>query len=197
MSELAVMLVIGVVILGCAVYLYLKCTFIKAFAMAIAAVCAGAVALGFFEILSNTLVGFAGNSEFLVEWGPVLSFAVLFIIAFACQMVAINVLTKRPIDLGFWPEHIGRAACGAFLGFTVSRVITVVLIMSFLPGLQSSSLGKYFSYKGINPPKKIEQKKTESSSQKRDTKTLKETKTTPEKGKLSDTSKSILGPDFE
>jgi hypothetical protein len=197
MIDSVVLLVICLIILGSAVYLFLKGTFIKAFTMAVAAVCAAAIALGFFEVLSNTLIGFAGNNDLLVRWGPLISYVLLFIVAFAVLQTAINLLTRHGIDLGFWPERIGRAACGAFLGFTVSRVLVAVLVMSFLPGLQTGTLGTYLGYKGINPPKKTQQKKTDTSAAKRDTTPRKEAKSTPGKGKLSDTSKSVLGPDFE
>jgi hypothetical protein len=197
MIDLIALLVIGLIIVGCAVYLYQKGTFVKAFAMAIAAVCASSIALGFFNILANTLVSFSSNSDLLVKWGPLICFVLLFIVAFAVLQTIINLINRRPIDLGFLPEHIGRAACGAFLGFTLSRVLFAVLIMSSLPGLQTSAMGKYLSYEGINPPKKTQQTKAAKPSDQRESGAKKESKRTPEKKKLSDTSKSILGPEFE
>ena len=197
MINLIMLLVIGIVIVGCAVYLYQKSTFVKAFAMAVAAVCASSIALGFFNVLANTLVSFSSNSDLLVKWGPLICFVLLFIVAFAVLQTIINLINRRPIDLGFLPEHIGRAACGAFLGFTLSRVLFAVLIMSSLPGLQTSAMGKYLSYEGINPPKKTQQTKAAKPSDQRESGAKKESKRTPEKKKLSDTSKSILGPEFE
>ena len=197
MINLVMLLVIGLIILGCAVYLYQKSTFVKAFAMAIAAVCASSIALGLFKILANTLVSFSSNSDLLVKWGPLLCFVLLFIVAFAVLQTIINLITRRPIDLGFLPERIGRAACGAFLGFTLSRVLFAVIIMSFLPGLQTSTMGKYLSYEGINPPKKTQQTKAAKPSGQRESSAKKQSKSTPEKRKLSDTSKSVLGPEFE
>ena len=193
MTGSIMLLAVVLIMAGCAIYLFQKCTFIKAFAMAIAAVCASAIALGFFTTLANTLVSLSSNSDLLVKWGPLLCFVLLFIVAFAVLQTIIHLLTRQQIDLGLWPERIGRAACGAFLGFTLSRVLFAVLIMSFLPGLQTSTLGKYLGYKGINPPKQTMQKKPDRLSQQRKTSPPKESRTAPQKGKLSDTSKSIVG----
>ncbi len=192
-----ILLAIVLIMAGCAVFLFLKGTFIRAFATAITAVCSSAVALGFFGILANTLVNLGGGSSLLTRWAEPLCFILLFIVAFAVMQTVVNLLTKRPIDLGLWPERIGRAACGAFLGFTLSRVLFAALIMTFLPSLQTNSLGKYLGYKGINPPKQTQPKQTERSSAKREAGPQKESKKTPKEGKLSDTSKSVLGPDFE
>ena len=197
MINLIVLLFIGLVIVGCSVYLYQKSTFIKAFAMAIAAVCASSIALGLFNVLAKTLVSFSGNSDLLVKWGPLLCFVLLFIVAFAVLQTIINLITRRPIDLGFLPERIGRVACGAFLGFTLSRMLFAVLIMSSLPGVQTSTMRKYLSYEGINPPKKTQQTKPAKPSGQPKSSATKESRSTSEKRKLSDTSKSILGPEFE
>ncbi len=193
MNGSIVMLVVVAIMAGCAIYLFLKSTLIKAFATAIAAVCAAAAALGFFGILASTLVNLSGNMDLLVQWGEPLSFVLLFVVAFAVLQTIVNLLTKHVIDLGFWPERAGRALSGLFLGFTLSRVLCSILIMSFLPGLQTNTFGKYMSYRGINPPKKVEQIKTAQPSEQRKTEQPREQK----KEKLSDTSKSILGPGFD
>jgi hypothetical protein len=187
------MLAVLAIMAGCAVYLFLKSTFIKAFATAIAAACAGALALGLFGILAKTLTSLSGNMDLLVQWGEPLCFALLFIVAFAILQTIVSLLTRKPIDLGLWPERIGRALIGLLLGFILSRVLCSILIMTFLPSLQTDALGKYISYKGINPPKKIEQKKTAIPAAPRKTEQTKE----PKKGKLSNTSKSVLGPGFD
>jgi len=191
------LLAIVAIIVGCAIFQYLKSTLVKAFATAIAATCASAVALGFFKVLANTLVSFSGGSSLLEQWGPLLCFVLLFVVAFAILQTIVNQLTRRPIDLGLWPERIGRAASGFFLGFTLSRILFSVLIMTGLLGMQISAPGKYFSYKGIEPPKQTPQKEADKPSRKRESRLPKESKTTPQKEKLSDTSKSILGPGFE
>jgi len=195
MTGSIIMLAVVLIMVGCAVFLFLKGTFIKAFAMAIAAVCASTVALGFYAVLANTLVSFSSNSDLLTKWGPLLCFVLLFIVVFAVLQTIINLLSRQPIDLGLWPERIGRIACGAFLGFTLSRVLFVVLIMSLLPGLQTSSMGKYLGYKGFNPPKHTQPRQVGTGQ--RESSTTEKSKSTSERRKLSDTSRSILGPDFE
>jgi len=192
-----VLLAVAAIIVGCAIFQYLKSTFVKAFATAIAATCAGAVALGFFKVAAATLVSFSGGSSLLEQRGELLCFVLLFVVAFAILQTIVNQLTRRPIDLGLWPERIGRAASGLFLGFSLSRILFSVLIMTGLLGMQISALGKYFSYKGINPPKQTQQKEADKPSRKRESRPGKESRTTPEKGKLSDTSKSVIGPEFE
>jgi len=195
MTGSIIMLAVILIMVGCAVFLFLKGTFIKAFAMAIAAVCASTVALGFYAVLANTLVSFSSNSDLLKKWGPLLCFVLLFIVVFAVLQTIINLLSRQPIDLGLWPERIGRIACGAFLGFTLSRVLFAVLIMSLLPGLQTSSMGKYLGYKGFNPPKHTQPRQVGTGQ--RESSTTEKSKSTSERRKLSDTSRSILGPDFE
>jgi len=198
MTGSIVLLVAVLIIVGCAIYLYLKGTFIKAFAMAIAALLSSVVALGFFSVAAASLVSLSGSSDLLVRWGPLLCFVVLFVVAFAILQTIINQLTRRPIDLGRWPECIGRVVSGFFLGFTLSRVLCAILILTaLLPGLQTSSLGKYLCPKGIEPPKQTTQEKRDKPSAKRETRPQKESRTAPQREKLSDTSKSILGPDFE
>jgi hypothetical protein len=202
MTGSIIMLAVVLIMAGCAVFLFLKGTFIKAFAMAIAAVCASTVALGFYAILANTLVNFSGNSDLLTKWGPLLCFVLLFIVVFAVLQTIINLLSRQPIDLGLWPERVGRVACGVFLGFTLSRVLFAVLIMSLLPGLQTSSMGKYLGYKGFNPPKhtqpqQVGTKSRQAGTGQRESSTTEKSKSTSERKKLSDTSKSVLGPDFE
>jgi hypothetical protein len=186
---LAVVLIMG----GCAIYLFINGTFIKAFAMAIAAVCAGAVAAGFHGVLANTLAGFIGNSDLLSKWGPLLCFVVLFIVVFAILQTIISLLTRKSIDLGFLPESIGRAVCGVFLGFTLSRVLYAALIMSVLPGLQTSTLGKYLGYKGIQARKQTQQTRSDKRSVQSKPGSSKQSKTAPQKEKLSDTSRSVVG----
>ena len=144
-----VLLAVIAIMAGCAIFQYLKSTFVKAFATAMAAIWASAVALGFFKVTAAALISFSGGSDMLEQWAEPLCFALLFVVTFAILQTIINQLTRRPIDLGHWPERIGRVACGAFLGFTVSRVLIAVLIMSFLPGLQTSTLGKYLCHKEV------------------------------------------------
>lgn len=205
MTGSIILLAVVLIMAGCAVFLFLKGTFIKAFAMAIAAVCASTVALGFYTVLADTLAGLSGNSDLLTKWGPTLCFVVLFIVVFAVLQTIINLLSRQPIDLGLWPERVGRIACGAFLGFTLSRALFAVLIMSLLPGLQTSTMGKYLGYKGFNPPKHTQQAKpakpspqlSSGQSGQQESSTTEKSKSTSEGRKLSDTSRSILGPDFE
>jgi len=198
MTGSIVLLAIGVIIIGCGIYQHSKSTFVKAFATAIAAICAWVVALGFFGVLAKALVSVSGDSDFLVRWGPLLCFVVLFVLAFAILQTIINLLTRRAIDLGLWPERIGRVASGVILGFTLSRVLFVVLMMTLGPRrLQTGNLGRYLRPRAISVPKQAPQTKPAKPSRQRKSSPPKESRTTPQRGRLSDVSRSVIGTDFD
>ena len=128
MASIAVVLII----LGCAAYQYFKGTFIKAFATIIIAVCASVAAYGFFEILANVFISKGADSRFisLVPWAQTLCFALLFIVVFGALQTGMMFLTRRPVDLGFLPERIGRVVCGIFLGLLLSGFLLTALGMA-------------------------------------------------------------------
>ncbi|MHC4752924.1 MAG: hypothetical protein ACYTFW_24045 [Planctomycetota bacterium] len=122
--------VVLVTILGCAAFQYFKGTIVKAFATIIVAICASLVAFGYFEVLANLLVN---KFPSLILWIQPLCFALLFILAFAIlQTVAVQ-LARKPVDLGFLPERIGRVICGIFLGLILSGLLLTALAMAPLP----------------------------------------------------------------
>ena len=128
-------LVVVVVILGCAAYQFLKGTIVKAFATIIIAVCASAVAFGYFELLANLIISRGGEGRFaaLVPWAHPLCFVLLFVLAFALLQTAAGYLMRQPVDLGLWPERIGRVICGIFLGLIISGIFLIALAMVPLP----------------------------------------------------------------
>jgi hypothetical protein len=122
-------LLVVLIILGCVAYQYLKSTLVKSFVAIITSICASVVAFGYFELLANILIG----RNILVLWAYLLSFALLFILAFAIlQTVAIQ-LIRQPINLGLWPERIGRAICGIFLGIIISGLLLTAVAMAPIP----------------------------------------------------------------
>ena len=128
MASIAVVLII----LGCAAYQYFKGTFIRAFATIIIAVCASVAAFGFFEVLANVFISKGDNSRFLslVPWAQPLCFTLLFIVVFGALQTGMMFLTRRPVDLGFMPERIGRVVCGIFLGLLLSGFLLTALGMA-------------------------------------------------------------------
>lgn len=127
-------LIIVLIILGCACYQYLKGTLINSFASVIIAVCASIVAFSYFELLANLLINHSeGFLAFLVPWSQMLCFVLLFILAFAILKIGAALLTPQPIDLGLWPERIGRVIFGLFLGLIVSGLLLTALAMAPLP----------------------------------------------------------------
>jgi hypothetical protein len=120
------------IILGCAAYQYFKGTFVRAFATIIITVCAIVAAFGFFEVLANVFISRGADSRFLslVPWAQMLCFALLFIVVFGTLQTGVVFLTRRPIDLGFLPERIGRVVCGIFLGLLLSGFLLTTIGMA-------------------------------------------------------------------
>jgi len=131
MASLAVV----IIILGCAALQYFKGTFFKAFVMIIIAICSSIVAFGFFEMLANLIIsrGTDGSMLSLVPWAHMLSFILLFVVAFGILQTGAVYLIRQPVDLGFLPERIGRVVCGIILGYFVSGLLLTALQMGPLP----------------------------------------------------------------
>jgi hypothetical protein len=128
--------VVLLIIAGCAAFQYFKGTIVRAFATIVIAVFASIVAFGFFEILADVLIkrGDSGGMLSLVPWAQALSFLLLFVLTFAILQTAIVQLTRMKIDLGFWPERIGRPVLGIILGLIVSGILLTFLALAPLPG---------------------------------------------------------------
>jgi hypothetical protein len=85
--------------------------------------------------LANIFISRAGDSRYpaLVPWAQPLCFILLFVLAFAILQTITARLTRQPIDLGLWPERIGRSACGIFTGLIASGLLLTALAMAPLP----------------------------------------------------------------
>lgn len=131
MASLAVV----IIILGCAALQYFKGTFVKAFAMIIIAICSSVVAFAYFEMLANLIIGRGSDGSLLslVPWAQTLCFVLLFVVTFGILQTGVTYLIRHEIDLGLWPERIGRAVCGIVLGFIVSGLLLTALQMAPLP----------------------------------------------------------------
>lgn len=124
-------LVVAIIILGCPALLYLKGTFVKAFAAIIIAIVSGMVAFGFFEALANMLIS-RGDDGYLLSiapWAQMLCFILIYVAVFALLQTGAIYLLQDPVDLGFLPERIGRIACGIVLGLIVSGFLLTALAM--------------------------------------------------------------------
>jgi hypothetical protein len=122
-------LLVVLIILGCVAYQYLKGTLVKSFVVVITSICASVVAFGYFELLANVFI----SREIFVLWAYPLSFALLFILAFAVLQTIAAQLTRQPIDLGLLPERIGRVVCGIFLGLIVSGLLLTAAAIAPIP----------------------------------------------------------------
>lgn len=125
MASLLMVLIIS----ACAVYQYLKGTLIKAFVMIITTICASIAAFGYFEVLANVLI----SRNILVPWAQMLSFLLLFVLAFAILQTIAGQLTRKTIDLGLLAERVGRIICGILVGFIISGLLLTALAMAPLP----------------------------------------------------------------
>ena len=122
-------LIVLVVTAGCVAYQYLKGTFVKSFATIIIAICASAVAFGYFELLANLIIK-PDDKGGLTLWAQSLSFILLFILTFAILQTLAAQLARKPVELELLAERIGRVACGIFLGLIISGTILTALAMA-------------------------------------------------------------------
>jgi hypothetical protein len=120
-------LIVLVIMAGCAALQFLKGSFIKSFAAFMAALCASIVAFGWFEQSANLMFI---ERDMLPDWGQLICFMLIFVITTAVLVVIISLLAKHPINLGIMPERIGRAAFGIALGFIVSGVLLTAIEMA-------------------------------------------------------------------
>jgi hypothetical protein len=123
-------IVVVVIVLGCAAAQYLKGSLVTAAATVIAVVSAAFAAMGYQEFLAGYLGSYMGG---MAAWAEVVCFVLLFILVFAVLQTAIMQLLHEPIDLGQWPERIGRPLCGALLGWVVAGVLLTAAALAPLP----------------------------------------------------------------
>jgi uncharacterized membrane protein YgcG len=131
MASIAVL----IIILGCAALMFFKGTLVRAFATIIVAIIALIAAFSFFELIAGLIISRAdkGSAASIVSFAQPASLVLLFIIFFAALETLAIYLTRDNVDLGLWPERIGRPVCGLIVGFIVSGVLVTTLAMAPLP----------------------------------------------------------------
>ncbi len=130
-----VSLIVLLIVLGCAAFQYLKGTFVRAFATFIITICACIVAFSYFELLAGLFIGGTDSSlKFIpAPWVQMLSFLLLFLFTFAALQTLAQYLTRQEVDLGLWPERIGRVVCGILSGLVLSSFLITASAMAPLP----------------------------------------------------------------
>lgn len=118
------------IILGCAAFLYLKGTLVQGIAMVFNAMFAGFVAFAFFETLAAMLMKY---SPAIAAWAQTICFLLLFVLTFAILQTVALQIGKEKVDLGMWPERVGRVVCGVILGYVITGQLLVALAASPLP----------------------------------------------------------------
>lgn len=127
-------LIVLLIAAGCAAYQFLKGTFLRAFATFIITICATITAFAFFEVLAGLFTGRDSSFKFLpAPWMQTLSFLLLFLFVFALLQTLAQYLTKKPVDLGLWPERIGRIGFGFLSGLVLASFLLTAAAMAPLP----------------------------------------------------------------
>lgn len=128
-------LVVLLIVLGCAAYQYQKGKLVKSFATLIIAICAGAVAFGYFEILAGLIISRGSEGVFasVAPWAQPACFVLLFIVTFAVLATVSDQLTRQAADFGDLAEPVGRVVCGIVLGFILSGLLLTALALAPLP----------------------------------------------------------------
>jgi hypothetical protein len=146
MTSLAALLIAS----GCGAYQLFRGNFVKAFAMFITSICSAVAAFGFFEQLSAVLIG----RDMLVMWAQPMCLILLFIIVFTIFQLACWKLIPKTVDLGIWPERIGRSVLGFLSGLIISG--TIITGLAAAPVSNTLPYSR-FDEKNPNPerPKKL------------------------------------------
>jgi hypothetical protein len=127
-------LVMLVIIVGCAAFLYLKGTLVQSVAWVFNALFASFVAFAFFEMLAAMLMKY---SPAIAAWAQMICLLLLFVLTFAILQTAALQIGKEKVDLGLWPERIGRVVCGVILGYVITGQLLVALATAPLPSAVS------------------------------------------------------------
>ena len=118
-------IIILLLILGSAAFLYFKGTIVRSFASILSAIFACVAAFAYFESLASALV----SRGTMVPWAYTVSFLLLFFLTFAICFALTLTLTRWPVNFGSLPERIGCVVCGIILGFILSGAVLTALAM--------------------------------------------------------------------
>jgi len=121
-------ILVVLIVLGCAVYQYFKGSLVGSLATLMAVIWGGVISFGYFEFLSEVLFVRQGV-EGLMPWAQMLSFLLLFVLTFAILQTAASRLIGKNINLGLWPERVGRVCCGILLGLMLSGLLLTAVAM--------------------------------------------------------------------
>lgn len=136
-------IVVLLLMIGSALFQYLKGSIAKATVMLVAVTSCGFAALGFYEPLAGLVGRYTGA---LADWADLLCFVVIFVMVLAILQTAITQFLKDPIDLGKPYEQFARPIIGALIGYILSGILLIAAELSPLPvGLP------YPRFEALNP----------------------------------------------
>jgi hypothetical protein len=87
------------------------------------------MAFSYFELLANLFI----SRDLIIPWAQTLSFLLLFLFTFAALQTLAQYLTRQNVDLGLWPERVGRVICGILSGLVLSSFLLTASAMAPLP----------------------------------------------------------------
>jgi len=119
-------IIVLLLILGSAAFLYFKATIVRSFACILSAIFACIAAFAYFEPLASFLI----KRGTMVPYAYTVSFLLLFILTFAICFALALTLTRWPVNFGSLPERIGRVVCGIILGLLLSGAVLTALAMA-------------------------------------------------------------------
>jgi len=125
-----VSLIMLVIIAGCAVALYLKGSLVQGVTLIFNALIAGLIAFAFYETLGVLLAKYAAS---MAAWSQMICFLLLFVLLLAILQTITMQLSKEQMDLGLWPERVGRIVSGIILGYVVTGYLLAALALAPLP----------------------------------------------------------------
>ena len=125
-----VSLIMLVIIAGCAAALYLKGNLVQGITLVLNALIAGLVAFAFYETLGGLLSKYAAG---IAGWSQMICFLLVFILLLAILQTVVMQLGKEKMDLGLWPERVGRIVSGIFLGYVITGYLLTALALAPLP----------------------------------------------------------------
>jgi len=118
-------IIVLLLILGSAAFLYFKGTIVRSFACIISAIFACVAAFAYFESLASFFI----KHGTMVPSAYTVSFLLLFVLTFAIYFALALTLTRWPVNFGQLPERIGRVVCGIILGLLLSGALLTALAM--------------------------------------------------------------------
>ncbi|MHC4637862.1 MAG: CvpA family protein [Planctomycetota bacterium] len=121
-------LIVFLIIAGFGALMFFKSTFVKSFAMLMAAIFSNIAAFGYFELLGNMIIN--KDDADISHWAYSVSFFILFILSFLILLTIASQIIKKDVEIGTIAEKMGRPIFGLFTGMIISGALLCALSMA-------------------------------------------------------------------